>query len=57
MDENAANGSPLSADEVMREAIVRSALLSAAEAERLGMGRDKIILSAKVSDVQQLIAV
>ncbi len=57
MDENAANGSPLSADEVMREAIVRSALLSAGEAERLGMSKDKIILSAKVSEVQQLIAV
>lgn len=57
MDDNAANGSPLSAEEVMREAIVQSALLSAAEAERIGMGRDKIILSAKVSEVQHLIAV
>ena len=57
MDENASNGSPLSADEVMREAIVQSALHSAAEAERIGLSRDHIILSAKVSDVQQLIAV
>ncbi|MCB1439957.1 MAG: flavodoxin-dependent (E)-4-hydroxy-3-methylbut-2-enyl-diphosphate synthase [Nitratireductor sp.] len=57
MDENKENGSPLSAREVMRDAIVRSALLSAEEAERLGLGRDKIILSAKVSQVQDLIAV
>ncbi|MEM9732026.1 MAG: flavodoxin-dependent (E)-4-hydroxy-3-methylbut-2-enyl-diphosphate synthase [Pseudomonadota bacterium] len=57
MDENAENGSPLSAEEVMREAIVQSALLSAAEAERIGLSRDKIILSAKVSQVQNLIAV
>ena len=57
MDENSQKGSPLSADEVMREAIVRSALLSAEEAERIGLGRDKIILSAKVSEVQNLIAV
>lgn len=57
MDENAQSADPVSADAVMREAIVQSALMSAAEAERLGMGRDKIILSAKVSDVQQLIAV
>lgn len=57
MDENAADGSPLSADAVMREAMVQSALMSAAEAERIGMGRDRIILSAKVSDIQQLIAV
>jgi len=57
MDENAALAQPRAADEVIREAIVQSALLSAAEAERIGMGRDRIILSAKVSDVQQLIAV
>ena len=57
MDKNAGEGSPLSAEEVMREAIVQSALLSAAEAARLGMGRDKIILSAKVSNVQDLIGV
>ncbi|RUM98604.1 flavodoxin-dependent (E)-4-hydroxy-3-methylbut-2-enyl-diphosphate synthase [Pseudaminobacter arsenicus] len=57
MDENQANGSPLTAQEVMREAIVQSALLSAEAAEQLGLGRDKIILSAKVSQVQDLIAV
>jgi len=57
MDKNASDGGLLSAEEVMREAIVQSALLSAAEAERLGMPRDKIILSAKVSQVQDLIGV
>jgi (E)-4-hydroxy-3-methylbut-2-enyl-diphosphate synthase len=49
MDENADNGSPLTARQVMHEAMVQSALLSAEYAEKLGMGRDKIILSAKVS--------
>ncbi len=57
MDENHEKGSPLTAVEVMREAIVQSALLSADLAESMGMGRDKIILSAKVSQVQDLIAV
>ena len=57
MDENLKNGSPLSANQVMREAIVRSALSSAQYAESIGLGRDKIILSAKVSRVQDLIAV
>ncbi|MCD2174738.1 flavodoxin-dependent (E)-4-hydroxy-3-methylbut-2-enyl-diphosphate synthase [Rhizobium sp. C4] len=57
MDENAANGSPLTAREVTREAIVQSALLSAELAEEIGLSRDKIILSAKVSQVQDLIAV
>lgn len=57
MDENQAKGFPLSAQEVMREAIVQSALLSAERAEEIGLGRDKIILSAKVSQVQDLIAV
>ena len=57
MDKNAGEGSPLSAEEVMREAIVQSALMSATEAERLGMERNRIILSAKVSQVQDLIAV
>ncbi len=57
MNQNAEKGSPLNADEVMQEAIVQSALLSAQEAERIGLSRDKIILSAKVSDVQSLIAV
>ena len=57
MDENAAAGSPMTAAEVMREAIVRSAILSAELAEEIGLPRDKIILSAKVSQVQDLIAV
>jgi (E)-4-hydroxy-3-methylbut-2-enyl-diphosphate synthase len=57
MDENAASDAPISAAAVQREAIIQSALLSAARAEELGMGRDKILLSTKVSDVQHLIAV
>jgi (E)-4-hydroxy-3-methylbut-2-enyl-diphosphate synthase len=57
MDENANSAAPLSARAVTREALVRSVLMSAARAEELGMGRDKIILSAKVSGVQDLIAV
>ncbi|MDX8465859.1 flavodoxin-dependent (E)-4-hydroxy-3-methylbut-2-enyl-diphosphate synthase [Mesorhizobium sp. VK23B] len=57
MDENQAQGSPLTAQEVTREAIVQSAILSAETAEEIGLGRDKIILSAKVSGVQDLIAV
>jgi len=57
MDENANSPAPLDAREVMHEAIVQSALLSADEAERVGLGRDRIVLSAKVSDVQDLIAV
>jgi (E)-4-hydroxy-3-methylbut-2-enyl-diphosphate synthase len=57
MDENAENGSPLSARDVTREAIVQSALLSAELAEEIGLPRNKIILSAKVSQVQDLIAV
>jgi (E)-4-hydroxy-3-methylbut-2-enyl-diphosphate synthase len=57
MDENAVSATPISAAAVQREAIIQSALLSAQRAEALGMGRDKIILSTKVSDVQHLIAV
>ncbi|MEL0107679.1 MAG: flavodoxin-dependent (E)-4-hydroxy-3-methylbut-2-enyl-diphosphate synthase [Rhodospirillaceae bacterium] len=57
MDENAKSSSPKEAQSVMHEALVQSALLSAARAEELGMGRDKIILSCKVSEVQDLIAV
>lgn len=57
MDENQERGSPLTAIQVMREAIVQSAILSAELAEEIGLGRDKIILSAKVSGVQDLIAV
>jgi len=57
MDDNQAKGFPMTADDVTREAIVQSALLSAELAEEIGLGRDKIILSAKVSRVQDLIAV
>jgi (E)-4-hydroxy-3-methylbut-2-enyl-diphosphate synthase len=57
MDENAASAAPIEARAVMREAMVRSALMSAERAEELGMKRDRIILSAKVSGVQDLITV
>ncbi len=57
MDENQKKGGALSAQEVLREAIVQSALLSAELAETIGLARDRIILSAKVSQVQDLIAV
>ncbi len=57
MDENAAAAAPLPAAAILREAIVQSALLSAGEAQRLGMAREKIILSAKVSQVPDLVAV
>ena len=57
MDENATRAEPLSAGAVMREAMVQSGLLSGARAEEIGLPRDRIILSAKVSGVQDLIAV
>ena len=57
MDENSRAPEPKSAQEVMREAIVRSALDSAERAVELGMARERIVLSAKVSAVQDLIAV
>ncbi|MCL1860329.1 MAG: flavodoxin-dependent (E)-4-hydroxy-3-methylbut-2-enyl-diphosphate synthase [Proteobacteria bacterium] len=57
MDENAACATPLPAGAVMREALVVSALESAAQAESLGLAGDRIVLSAKVSNVQDLIAV
>lgn len=57
MDENALSANPISAAAVQREAIIQSALLSAARAEELGMRRNQILLSTKVSDVQHLIAV
>jgi (E)-4-hydroxy-3-methylbut-2-enyl-diphosphate synthase len=57
MDENNARAEPASAQSVMREAIVRSALDSAQLAVSLGLPREKIILSAKVSGVQDLLAV
>jgi len=57
MDENSASPTPVSAAAVMREAIVQSALLSAEAAEKIGLPRSRIILSAKVSQVQDLIGV
>jgi len=57
MDENARSSNPKDAREVMHEAIVQSALLSAARAEELGMKPEHIVISAKVSAVQDLISV
>ena len=57
MDENAKAPRPVDARAVTREALVRSALLSAERAEEIGLKRDRIILSAKVSGVQDLISV
>ncbi len=57
MDENAKLPQPADVRAVTREAMVQSALLSAARAEEMGMPRSRIILSAKVSAVQDLIAV
>jgi (E)-4-hydroxy-3-methylbut-2-enyl-diphosphate synthase len=57
MDENARAPAPKSATEVTREAMVISALESAARAEEVGLPHDKIIISVKVSNVQDLIAV
>ncbi len=57
MDANAKTDTPRAADEVMREALVRSALESAELAESLGLAHDRIILSCKVSNVQDLIQV
>lgn len=57
MDENAKSAKPLAATEVMHEAIIQSGLISGRLAEDIGLPKDKIILSAKVSQVQDLIAV
>jgi len=57
MDENATSPAPRDARSVMHEAIVQSGLLSAARAEELGLGAERIIISAKVSAVQDLISV
>ncbi|MDR2507712.1 MAG: flavodoxin-dependent (E)-4-hydroxy-3-methylbut-2-enyl-diphosphate synthase [Candidatus Accumulibacter sp.] len=57
MDRNLGRPEPLDANGVMREAIVASALESAARAEELGLPGDRIVLSCKVSDVQDLIAI
>ena len=57
MDENARRATPLDATGVMREAMVTSALESAAKAEEFGLPADHIVLSCKVSGVQDLIAI
>ena len=57
MDENSSRAEPLTAQEVMRNAVVSSAIESASRAEEIGMHHDRIILSAKVSGVQDLIAI
>src|SRR5262245_27500126 len=57
MDENTKSDNPQDTRAITREAMVQSALLSAKRAEEIGLGKDKIILSAKVSAVQDLIAV
>ena len=57
MDENARRRDPLEADAVMREAMIASALESARAAEALGLGPERIVLSCKMSQVQDLIAV
>ena len=57
MDDNAQKANPGSANDVMREALILSALESATVAEQLGLPGDRIVLSCKVSSVQDLIAV
>ena len=57
MDENSRRPQPLGATEIMRHAMVTSALESAARAEEVGLAGEKIILSCKVSSVQDLIAI
>ena len=57
MDENSASAAPLDANDVVREALVVSALESAARAEEIGLPHDRIVISCKVSGVQDLIAV
>jgi len=57
MDDNAASTEPVDATVVMREALIRSAIESAEQAEEIGLGHDRIILSCKVSNVQDLISV
>jgi len=57
MDENAQRAAPWDAGRVLREALIRSALDSAERAVEIGLARERIILSAKVSGVQELIAV
>ncbi|MBS0287921.1 MAG: flavodoxin-dependent (E)-4-hydroxy-3-methylbut-2-enyl-diphosphate synthase [Proteobacteria bacterium] len=56
MDENAKLAQPKSVEEVTREALVMSALASAEQAQKFGMGKDKIVLACKVSKVQDLVS-
>src|SRR5688500_15788858 len=57
MDENSKSAEPMDARDVTREALVVSALESAKRAEELGLGHDRIVISCKVSGVQDLISV
>jgi len=57
MDDNASLAEPHDTDDVMKEALIASALNSAAKAEEIGLARDQIVLSCKVSGVQKLISV
>jgi len=57
MDANASRPAPLGADEVVREAMIQSALGSAEAAEELGLGHDRIILSCKASRLPEMVAV
>jgi (E)-4-hydroxy-3-methylbut-2-enyl-diphosphate synthase len=57
MDDNAQSKEPLDADEIMQEALVVSAISNASRAEEIGLSRDRIVLSCKVSGVQKLISV
>ena len=57
MDENAKKSTPSDSEQVMREAVILSALESARQAEEWGLGADKIVISCKMSQVQDLIAV
>ncbi len=57
MDANSKSSTPLTSDQVMQKALVASAIESAKEAEKLGLTKDKIILSAKISQIQGLVDV
>lgn len=57
MDDNARSAEPLAADDVMRDALIVSAISNAQKAEEIGLAKDRIVLSCKVSGVQKLIAV
>lgn len=57
MDENAQSGTPLSADALMQEALIQSALESAQQAVEIGLDPNQIIISCKVSNVQDLVKV